>query len=511
MRAGPARPATRRLRASFGRLRNLPLPALVDLASLFAGRVGGLLVTLVFIPRFDAALGPAVFGAVSVVLSLQAFFLVSDLGLATLISRDTAIARGDPEAMTAAVWTRRRAELLLGGVALGLAAPAVLPPALAAGVIPWSIGAGVEFALIVVLIAALVAVNIAQLSLNALGRYRESAGIAVAGAVARGGATVVVLGEVPTLAAFLGTQAALALVHLAVVRLVLERRSGPVVRRERLLERNALGDMLRRCVPLTIYTLAGAAAVNLDKPIISAFVSLEAAGVYFLATTYALVPVALLSGPLNSYFAPKVAHALHAGDPAAEERLAAIFQIVLMCAVVAPSLGLILEMERWLRPWLGDARDITPIMAVAPVLLAGGALSATGYYASTYLIAAGDNGYLARLSLILGVAVLSSGALFAWQGRVEAIAWSYFAFYAAGLAGLWGRVAMLKGRRATGGFLLRTWLLPAIAVAGGYALGAALTADAYPLALIVPALTGGAAGALVLAAVVQPFRRRAAS
>lgn len=490
------------------RLRDPRVAALVDLGALFAGRIGGILVTLLFIPRYHLLLGGAAFGAVSIVLSLQAFFLVSDLGLATLISRDTAIARGDPDALSRVVWMRRRAEAILAAIALAIAAAALLPPAVAGALVPWSWGDGATVALIALLIMALIATNIVQLSLNALGAYQAGAATAVAGAVVRGVATVAVLTLEPTLAAFLQVQVVVAVLHLVAVRWYLERQCGPLCRHEPLVDRGAIADLLRRCVPLTVYTLAAAAAVNLDKTIVSGFISLETAGSYFLATTYALVPVAVLSGPVNSYFAPRVAHARHAGDAVAERRVALLFQTVLMCVVIGPSLSLGLQAPEWLRLWLHDAP--AGVIALAPILLAGGALSATGYYPTTYLIAAGDNGYLARLSLACSAAVLAAAFFFAARADLVGFAWSYFAFYAAGFAGLWMRMGVKIGWRRLAGFLLRGYVVPAVAIVAGYALAHVLTRGmAWPVAVAVPLTVAGACSLLVLGATLLHERRLA--
>lgn len=481
-------------------LRRLQIDGLIDLASLFVGRIGGILVTLLFIPQYSRLLGPDVFGAVSVVLSLQAFFLVSDLGLATLISRDTAIARGNASALVHAVVVRRRAELLLVIMAVCVAAPALLLSLLPHAIAPWSAAAGINGAMITTLITALVMINIVQLSLNAVGRYRQSASTAVLGALLRGGLTVAVLHAAPSLSAFLAVQTTIAVVHFAVVRHLLERSCGSVPHMPGLLDWEPIRALVHRCVPLTVYTLASAAAVNLDKSIISAFVSLKAAGQYFLATTYAMVPVAVLSGPLNSYFSPRVTHALHARDPDGEERIAVLFQLTLMCAVVGPSLSLGFQMETWLHLWLPKATDISQVIAVAPILLAGGALSATGYYPTTYLIAAGDNGYLAKLSTACGGLVLLFAILFAAYGDLRGFAWSYFAFYTAGLLGLWGRVGWLKGRMKTGRLLLRTYLLPGALIGAAYLLGRVWVGDTAPdaLSLLFPLALAGLAGAAAL-------------
>lgn len=487
---------------------DLSVAALIDLFALFAGRIGGILVTLLFIPRYHLLLGAATFGAVSLVLSLQAFFLVSDLGLATLISRDTAIARYDPDALTLVVLMRRRAEGILASIAVTVSILALVLPLLASPLVPWSFANGANVAMITTLIMALVATNIVQLSLNALGAYQAGAATAVTGAIVRGGATVVVLGSYPTLVAFLVVQLVVALLHLLVVRWYLERRCGVVHHRERLFDRAAMVDLLRRCIPLTIYTLASAAAVNLDKSIVSGFISLETAGSYFLATTYSLVPVAVLSGPINSYFAPRVAHARHAGDAAGERRLATVFQTLLMCAVVGPSLSLGVQASEWLGLWLHEAPQ--GLLAVAPILLAGGALSATGYYPTTYLIAAGDNGYLARLSLVCSAGVLAAAVYFAVQGNLVGIAWSYFVFYAAGFAGLWARMGVLTGWTKLAGFLMKAYVLPAVAILASYIVTYAITRRlSWEVALIAP-LAAAAASSLLVLVVAFFYERRIA-
>jgi O-antigen/teichoic acid export membrane protein len=483
--------------------------ALLDVLALFAGRIGGVLVTLLFIPRYHALLGGQTFGAVSIVLSLQAFFLVSDLGLATLISRDTAIARDHSEGLTRAVWMRRRAEALLGLIALVVAIFATGWPLLSMTFFTelpsWSFEGGCNVAMIAMLIMALVAINIVQLSLNALGDYQISAASAVVGAIIRAVVTVAVLMAYPTLTGFLVAQLVLALLHLFAVRLYLEHRCAPLDWQEKLFELEAMRELLRRCIPLTVYTLASAAAVNLDKTIVSAFISLEAAGIYFLATMYALVPVAVLSGPINSYFAPRVAHARHVGDAVAENRMAVTFQLVLMCAVIGPSLSLGFQMMDWLQLWLDDRSQFAQIVAVAPILLAGGALSATGYYPTTRLIAGGDNNYLARLSFTCGIGVLILATFFASRADLIGLAWSYFAFYAAGFAGLWLRLATFTGWRWLWMFLLKSYVVPAVVIGATYLSIYALTRNfSQEASLLLPIIAAGICSTFVLFAA---FRR----
>ncbi len=469
---------------------------LADVFSLFAGRIGGILVTLFFIPQYNLLLGAEEFGGVAVILSLQAFFLMSDLGLATLISRDTAIARDSPTALHSVTWMRRRAEAILLVLATAAALIAVLLPLAWPA---WSVESAFRVASVGYLVATLVATNIVQLSLNAIGLYRTSAIIAVIGAVTRGAVTVLVLHATPSILAFLQAQLIIAVVHFAIARAILDRRAATGLKAERLFDLEAIRLLCGRCAPLVLYTLGGAAAVNLDKTIISAFISLKVAGTYFLATTYALVPVGILSGPINSYFAPKVAHARHAGDHAAEYRLSLMFQLILMCVVVGPSLSLAVQMSDWLMLWLHDAAQVRRIMAIAPILLAGGALSATGYYPTSYLIAVEDNGYLARLSITAAIGVLIAAPVFAAQSDLRGVAWSYFAFYGVGFAGLWLRFGQQVGKQAATRFLAIAYLLPTVVIVLVYILiytAIETQVTALPLRLLAPMAVATGVGLL---------------
>lgn len=485
---------------------NPRVKALVDLCAIFAGRLGGIVATLLFIPQYHLLLGSTTFGAVSIVLSLQAFFLVSDLGLATLISRDTAIARDNSDALTEVVWTRRRAEAILAIIAGWVSAVALILPKAAPSLVPWSFVDGIKVAMVIVLILTLVATNIVQLSLNALGTYQAGAAFTVLGTIARGAATVVVLGVYPNLMAFLVVQLIIAMMHFLVVRWYLEKECGPLLRRQSLFHRTAMLDLLRRCAPLMIYTLAGAAAVNLDKSIVSAFISLETAGNYFLATTYAMVPVAILSGPLNSYFSPRVIHARHAGDMLAEKRLATLYQTILMCAVVGPSLSLGFQASIWLQLWLHSVPQDT--LKYVPILLAGFTISATGFYPTTYLIADGDNKYLAKLSLICGILVLAAALLFAMKNHMIGFAWSYFIFYSVGFVGLWFRLGTSIGGSRLFRFLIQSYIVPTIVIAAGYLSGFALTQRfRWEVALLAPLASAAISGLLVLTIMLLRERR----
>lgn len=457
------------------RLFGLSGPTL-DVAAVFASRMGGIVVSLIFIPIYTRLLSPAQFGVIALLLSLQAFFLVSDLGLATVLARDTAIARGDPAALAAATYDRRRGELVMAGFVLLVAAAALAGVELRgeAGVLE-DVGRVVAAT---ALIALLVLLNVSQLCLNALGHYRFTGALTTIGTIVRAAVSAIVIARVSaSVDAFLWSQLVVAALHYAVARAALDRRSGAVPHRlAPLLDGPALLQLLVRCKPVMIYTLAAAAALNLDKSILAAFLPIQLTGLYFLAATYAMVPIGLLSGPLNQYFSPRVAHAEANGDQAARWQLATTFQLLLMPAVILPAVILIRQAPLLIPLWLHAAPGVPQVTALATILLGGTAIGATGYYPTTFLIAVADNGFLARLSAVSAVIVLAVATAWAAAGSLEGVAASYAVFHALGCIAQWWRLRQHWRSAAFRTFVLVCYFLPAGALLLACFIGWALAA-----------------------------------
>lgn len=486
-------------------LRARGLDAALDVAAVFASRLGGIVVSLVFLPIYTRLLSPQEFGAVALLLSLQAFFLVSDLGLATVLARDTAIARGDPVALAATTWDRRRGEIIMVGVVLVAAVGTVVGVALRDG--PAVVQDVLRIVAGTALIALLVLLNVSQLCLNALGHYRLTAALTTSGTIARAAASAMTLAYAEaSVPAFILSQLAVAALHYAVTRAALDRRSGAIPHRlAPLLDRAALARLLTRCKPVMIYTLGGAAALNLDKTILAALLPIELTGWYFLAATYAMVPISILSGPLNQYFAPRVAHAEAQADQVARVRLATAFQLLLLPAVVLPAVILIRQAP-WLIPiWLHDAPHAPQIAALATLLLAGTAIGATGYYPTTFLIAVADHGFLARLSAALAILVLAATASFAAAGSLAGVAASYAAFHALGCGVQWWRLRRHWPTHDYQRLLLVCYFGPAAALLLACLAGAAVAATlatgvlAVLLESVLQLLLGGVAMAFLAA------------
>lgn len=489
-----------------------PWNAALDVASVFASRLGGIVVSLVFIPIYDRLLSPAAFGTVALLLSLQSFFLVSDLGLATVLARETAIARGNPGALRAAAGDRRRAEAIM--------VAAVLVASLAAAAImAWQGGAealnGFRIMGATALIAFLVLLNIAQLCLNALSRYRLTSILTVGGTVARAAGSIVALTFVEaSVDVFVWSQLLIAAGHYVVTRIALDRSAGvasPGL--APLLDWSAMRRLLMRCRAVMVYTLGGAAALNLDKTILATFLPIQLTGWYFLATTYALVPIAVLSGPLNQYFAPRVAHAEAQSDLVGRLRLATGFQLLLIAAVILPTFVLVRQAPVLIPLWLHDNPAVPQIVWLASILLVGTAIGATGYYPTTFLIAAADNAFLARLSAGSSVVVLAAATGWAIAGSLTGVALSYAAFHAFGCLAQWFRLRRHWQNPAYRHLVLDCYLGPVAALLAACILswGIAVHAASGWAAILVEVALQLLLGAGIMAIVSHRCYRRAAS
>lgn len=425
------------------------------MAALYVGRLGGLALNLLFLPLYDAALGANLFGAVALVLSVQAFFLVFDFGFASLLGSEAAVAGIDPvqRAAVAADWRLTERILPLAGLLAGafLAAFWAVRPGARAGLVePF------DLLLVALLVAMLMQTNAGQAVLNARSQYRFGSALSLFGALARGVAALVAIDRFgPDFTVFVGSQVPVVLVQQQLqvwkLRLILGP-SGPAAA-------GRLLSLLQRLKPLMAYGLAGALIMQIDKPLVGFFFSLEAAGRWFLAMTYALTPAALLAGPIHQYFFPRLASALE--DPLQALEIGRLFQVATVVVAAAPSAVLAWHAPLLVATWLSHAQDANTIAALARPMVAAAAIGAMGYLPTAFLVASGDRLWLARLSWALLAAVLMGLLLAAQVGSLTGLVLAYCVYHVAGCLLLWRRMLSVWPAPGSLGLLVRqAWLLP---------------------------------------------------
>lgn len=409
----------------------------IDLGAVFAARAGGILATLLFIPRYQALLTPTDFGLVAIILSLQSLFLTFDLGISTIVGTEIANARESAALLRAREdWHHGELAILSCAIVVGsIAIPISLLGGLA--VVGWP-----QTVLIIILIASLLLANIAQAGINALQKYRLATTIFFIATLARGAvALLLMIGWRTDVSAFLLGQASVSVMHAAVTHFVLSYSlaartpAAPPFA----ISRSSLKRLWARSGPMIIYTLSGACALQLDKTIIARCISLELAGLYYLATVYALTPIAVLGGPIYQYFLPKVG----AAQGADVELVAARFQFLTVAAVVAPTTVLVVDADIWLSIWLPRTNHRDLIASIASILIVGAAVSATGYYPTAKLLAGRKEHFLSRLGAISAILVLVMATLAALTlHSAKAVAAIYVAYYCAACLILWIKVSL---------------------------------------------------------------------
>ena len=91
--------------------------------------------------------------------------------------------------------------------------------------------------------------------------------------------------------------------------------------------------LIKQGRPIILFTAAGAAVTQLDKPLVSAFSSAASVAPYFLATTLCTLPIALLAGPLSQYFQPKILIAIESNLHQAARQQLQRFVLLLLLAI----------------------------------------------------------------------------------------------------------------------------------------------------------------------------------
>lgn len=442
---------------------------LLNMLVLFVGKTAGLLVGLLFLPMYHRLLGPDQFGVVAVVLSLQALLTMMDLGMSTMVSREAAVSSSLANVHRLLL----TAEGSLSGFYLFLASAVWL--ASAAGL--FSRVGYLAVTACIVLFWALVLQNLYFSVLLAKRSYASASITQIIGSLLRAFASAYVLAFVSaTLDAFLITQALLAIVHAVVTRHFCSKllQAGSTRANARPSWRECAG-LARQGSALIVFSAAGAAVTQLDKPIVSALVSAAELAPYFLATTVCMVPISVLAGPVSQFCQPRVLAAI--GEGRDEQALSAVRQFVwlILLATCVPAVLLWLARGPLMSLWLGSGANADAVAAYVAILLPGFAIGALGFLPYALLVAAKDYRFQALSSMTLTLVTLGVATLAAWNGSVYAVCWIYAIYHVSSTAISWMRSAML----------------PTVGVAAKYSLGVAVKAIA------VTTLCGGIANQFI--------------
>ena len=436
------------------------------MAMLYASKLGAILVGLLILPQFNHLLGARQFGVAAVILSVQALLLMLDLGMSTLVGRDVAAHSAD-RARAARSW--RTSSTVLTAFYLVLTPLAYLfNAALNYPLAP------LELLGCLLLFWSLTLQNVGQTVLLAARRFSAASSLQLVGVLARALATWAALHVFSAdLGTFITAQALCAVLQWWATHTACSRFFGTLgapVGGTRDRAEQAL-TMARRGGPLVLFGVAGAAVMQLDKPLVSALVSAVQTAPYYLATVLCLTPLSALAGPVAQFYQPRLIQAIATGDDTAVQVCLKPFTTALVLITFVPSALLWLLREPIVAAWLGAASNSAQVAHYAGILLPGVAVGALGYLPYSMLVARQDFRFQALASAGMTVLTLTAAALFAHHGSVDGVCWVYAGYHCLSTAVSWLRCIHLD-RGGT-----------------GHANAAGLRAAAWAAAISLPTLT----------------------
>lgn len=409
---------------------------------LYAGKTSSVLVAFFFLPFYNRLLGSEQFGVVAVILSLQALLTMMDLGMSTLVSREVAVTSSTGESLFQLI---RTAELSLSAFYVILLAGALLENYvnMHSG-IGWSVVCGT-----ILLFWILVLQNLYYTTMIARRDYTLASTIQVIGVAIRACATSYVLFFISaTLEAFVFTQLASAIIHWQVSRLFCKKSifekliNSPEIKWPKISD--AIG-LAKSGGALILFSAAGAAVMQLDKPLISAFVSAASVAPYYLASLLCITPISMLAGPISQYFQPILLREAAQGCSVKIQLVLKRFVVTIFLITGLPSCVLWLYRTPIIDFWTGHTGSTDLISRYVEILLPGLAIGALGFIPYSLLMFAKDFRFQALLSTCMTLITLSLVAFFANEKNIEAICLVYSAYHSLSTIASWVRAMMLPG------------------------------------------------------------------
>lgn len=428
---------------------NIDLRTLMNMGMLYAGKTSGILVAVVFLPVYSRLLGTAQFGVVAVILSLQSLLIMMDFGMSSLIGRDFAINQSRPKELLSMLRNAEFGLLMFYAVLFVF----VLGGKLIGGLnsVSTSIALGA-----VLLFCMMVMQNLYYCAMMACRHYSSASFLQVVGGLARAGVTAYALSRLSaSVYAFVTVQTILAALHYLATRYCFShlfiRSKGDClgVIRPSFTQAYAL---FKRGRPLALFTLAGAAVMYLDKPIVSAFISAADVAPYFLATTLCLGSISTLASPISQFFQPKLLNAMteREGNLLKSKHVVIQFTYCLLIVTLFPSIFLWVCRESIINLWMGTTVKNNIIAHYVAILLPGVAINLLGFVPYSLLISVKDFKFQAKMSMMLTIITLACAAIFSWMRTMDGVCYVYAIYNSVSTIISWGRTMYLPATQGLG-------------------------------------------------------------
>lgn len=413
-----------------------------SILALYAGKTSGVLIGVFMIPLFNSHFDRDKFGAIAIIIALQGFALIFDLGQGTLIMRSVGdLLSGRHQLRQCSPVKASENLILLFYLSFFFVSSVVLLA------LQFLIGLSVNwwiFLGIMILLPLLVSQNLHYTALLAAKDYLHASTHQILGQAGRAGvslAAIIYIGN--TVEIFLISQIALALVQFVAIR----RRVTTVLRGYGEFDvpatiENVIG-VAREGRALLLFSVAGAAVLYLDKPIVSGVLSAAEAGPYFLATTLCSVPVSVLAAPITSYFQPKIFSALASDSAYLIRSVTLSYVCALVIVMFLPSMAMVFFNEEIVALWMGGDPASKIVSSYVEILLPATAVGAFGFFPFLLLTYAKDYNFQAKMAVSLASVTLLACAYVARAGDLTNVCLVYAAYHIAALLASWLRAVYI--------------------------------------------------------------------
>lgn len=407
-----------------------------DLVFLYLGRTIGLLVGFIALPLYREYLGEHDFGLVIIYLTCSAIAVMLDLGLATFINREVASSQNQRENYSKLI----SCEVIF----LFSFVIAILGLLLISQYVESDIGNTAIFLASFSILMNVINNFYSYLWLGCR-EYKLAGSIQGSAAMLKASFAILTLSQISsTLEAFFISQVLSVLIVNAYSRIKITNRLGELGDFWDNIDLTFCLRILRKTLPILLFSISGAAVLQLDKIIVSNFSGIEFVSNYYLAMTLSMLPITVFAAPIAQFFQPKVV--LYINDEIRFGKTVKHYIISITIISFLTTWVLYLFREPLITAWLGASDNALVVIDYVAIMLPGIFLGSLGFVPSSILIAKEKYKLQAKVSIFLTLATLSFVLYFASMKSVAMVCMTYAAYHALSSVFSWG-ASVLSSRR----------------------------------------------------------------
>lgn len=393
------------------------------------GKASSILLPLVFYPLYRLILGDEGFGQVGVFYAIQSFLLLYDFGLTTQTSREIALERCESRQI---VHVGLNCFVLLYGILL-LVSVLMLNYFGRTNLIELAIFTIVTCFFVVThnfYYQCLLAKRDYGLSTlqQFLGQFAKA--IAILFALYKIGASIEV---------FILTNLIFSGIHAYSAKRIFEKKycNGEFYNGWFVFDlRNAV-KYIKKCLPINGYTIFGAVATQLDKPLIALFIDASSVTPYFLALTLASVPQSLVASPIAQYFQPKLLQAYGLEKKSELKDCLEKYTIFVSISTAISVIALFCLASTVVNYWLGLSKNNESVVHFVRILLPGIFFSGIGFIPYSLILATNEHRAQIIISGFLCFSLLILQIFYATAGQINLMCVSLVIFHFLSTSAQW--------------------------------------------------------------------------